>query len=98
MERTGAAEYLAECLWSGVKEAELAEADARAGASAEATTTESEPVRYLGSMLVPDDEVVFFFFAGPSPAAIERVARRAQIPFQRVLESVRVSDRRDRAT
>jgi hypothetical protein len=83
---------MAECMWSGVTQSELVEADARASASAAATAGGSEPVRYLGSMLVPDDEVVFFFFAGPSSAAVEQVAQRAGIPFERVLESVRISD------
>jgi hypothetical protein len=77
------AEFVAECLWPGVTEADLAELDARVRA------TETEGVRYLGSLLVPVDEVVFCFFQGPSAQAIESVAGRARIPFERILESVR---------
>jgi hypothetical protein len=84
---------MAECLWPGVTTADLAALEARATAIAAATADETDQVRYLGSMLVPQDEVVFCFFAGPSSDAVAAVARRAEIPFERVLESIRVSDR-----
>jgi hypothetical protein len=77
------AEYVAECLWPGVTEVDLAELDARARAAA------SKEVSYLGSLLMPADEVVFCFFQGPSAQAVETVAGRAGIPFERILESVR---------
>jgi hypothetical protein len=76
-------EYVAECLWPGVTEADLAELDARARAAT------SEDVSYLGSLLMPADEVVFCFFQGPSAQAVETAAGRAGIPFERILESVR---------
>jgi hypothetical protein len=79
----GDAEFVAECLWPGVTEADLAEVDARARAAAD------EGVSYLGSLLMPTDEVVFCFFKGPSAEAVETVAGRARIPFERILESVR---------
>lgn len=79
-------EYVAECFWPGVTEADLAELEARARASADAE------VRYLSSMLMPNDEVVFCFFAGPSAEAVQAVVERAEIPFERIVESVRASD------
>ena len=85
MDERRTTEYLAECLWPGVTEADLAALDARARAA----TTASE-VRYLGSRLVPSDEVVFCFFEGSSVEAIRVVAERAAIPFERILESVHV--------
>jgi hypothetical protein len=80
-------EFLAECLWPGVTETELAVLDARAREAAEATAGTS----YLGSMLMPEDEVVFFLFSGPSADAVHAVAARAAIPFERIVESVRVA-------
>jgi hypothetical protein len=77
-------EYMAECLWPGVSDADLAAVDERARSSAEASAGR---VRYLGSRLVPLDEVVFCFFSGPSPEAVRAVAERAAIPFERILES-----------
>jgi hypothetical protein len=84
-------EYIAECMWPGVTEAELVEADARAGETAIEVAESGDPVRYLGSILMRDDDVVFFFFAGPSSQSIETVARRAELPFERVMRSIRVS-------
>lgn len=88
MEQGPAPEYLAECMWPGITESEFAAADARARSSAEATAVTGGPVRYLGSMLLPRDEVVFFFFRGPSESAVETVMRGAGIRFERVLKTV----------
>ena len=87
MDEGWTSEYLAECLWPGVTEADLADLDSRARASAEAGTGD---VRYVGSTLVPSDEVVFCFFEGPSAQAVQVVAERAAIPFERILKSVHV--------
>jgi hypothetical protein len=84
-------EYLAECLWPGVTEGDLADLGARAGASAEATAGDRHEVRYLGLTLIPGDEVVFFVFGGTSAEAIRAVAGRAGIPFERIVESVHVA-------
>ena len=84
-------EYLAECLWPGVTETALAVLDARARDAADATVGTSAGVRYLGSMLMPEDEVVFFLFSGPSADAVEALAASAEIPFERIVESVRVA-------
>ena len=75
--------YLAECFWPGVTHAQLEELDARAIQIIASNTA----VRYLGSMLTQEDEVVFCFFEGPSADAVEQAARRAEIPFARVIES-----------
>ena len=61
-----------------------------------ATSGESEEVRYLGSMLMPVDEVVFFAFAGSSVQAVRRVAKSAGIPFERIVESVRLAGTTER--
>lgn len=84
-------EFLVECLWPGVTQGELAEVDARARRGAEATAGTSDEVRYAGSMLMPEDEVVFFLFGGSSSDAVQKVAVEAGIPFERIVESVRVA-------
>lgn len=48
--------------------------------------SETATVRYLGSLLFPTDEVVFYMFDGPSLGAVEQASRAAQLPFERVLE------------
>ena len=75
--------FLAECFWPGVTTAQLEELDTRASRITAANTA----VRYLGSMLTQEDEVVFCFFEGSSASAVEQAARRAEVPFARVLES-----------
>ena len=79
-------EYLAECFWPGVRDADLISLDERATASAAAVSADGEAVRYLGSLLMRDDEVVLCRFEGPEPA-VRRVAERASIPFERILEA-----------
>jgi hypothetical protein len=43
-----------------------------------------DDVRYLGSVLICEDEVVLFHFEGTAEA-IRRVAERAQVPYERLL-------------
>jgi len=82
-------EYLAECLWPGVTQAEMDEVDARARSTTERASGAQRDVRYLGSILMPRDEVVFFVFRGPSANAVHAVATRAEIPFERIVPSIR---------
>jgi len=82
--------YLAACFWPGVLLADLHELDSRAITSL--TLSGAEHVRYRGSMLMPDDEVVFCFFEGSSAAAVEAAARNAGIPFARIVVTTGVPD------
>jgi hypothetical protein len=81
-------EYVAECFWPGVDEATVRALDARAGASAAALTGAGQPVRYVGSILMREDEVVLCLFDG-TETAVRRAAERAEIPFERILEATR---------
>jgi hypothetical protein len=83
--------FVAECYWPGVNEADIDAADVRAQRSAVALSREGEPVRYLGSLLFPGDEVVFFHFDAASEQSARRASERAQIPFERIVESLGVS-------
>lgn len=82
----GSAEYLAECFWPDVKESDLAALDQRAQAAADESTRHGRNVRYLGSLLMRQDEVVLCRFAGSEPA-VRRVAEQAAIPFERILSA-----------
>jgi len=84
--------YLAECLWAGVSVKDIAEVDARARSVAPVTATHGS-ARYTGALFVPNDDVVFFFFDGPSLAVVRSAAKRARIPFDRILETLPVGDR-----
>ena len=79
-------EYLAECFWPNVSAAEVHALDDRIAAVVEQFHDEGEDVRYLGSLLLTEDEVVFCRFVG-SEAVVRRVAERAATPFERILRA-----------
>ena len=89
-------EYLAECLWPGVTQDAVDAVDARARRSAQATAGTGDEVVYSGSLLMPEDEVVFFAFDGSSTRAVRRIATSAGIPFERIVASVRTADTTER--
>ncbi len=78
--------FVAECFWPGVRESDLHELDVRALAQVAALSRAGEDVRYLGSILLRDDEVVLCRFEGAA-AAVRKAAVDAAIPFERILEA-----------
>jgi hypothetical protein len=78
--------YIAECFWPGVRTSDLHALDARALAHAAALSRAGEDVRYLGSILLREDEVVLCRFQGAA-ASVQRAAVDAEIPFARILEA-----------
>jgi hypothetical protein len=79
--------FVAECFWPGVTEGDLGDLDRRATTYAAEATRGGQPVRYLGSILMPADEVVLCRFEG-GESAVRRVALAAAIPFHRIVETV----------
>lgn len=78
--------FVVECFWTGVSGDDLQALDERAPRSVAGMAGEGEQVRYLGSLLLREDEVVLCFFEG-SAANVRRAAERAEIPFERILET-----------
>ena len=76
-----ATEFVAECLWPDVHEGDLRALDVRAGEESERAS-----VRYLGSLLMRQDEVVLCLFRG-AEADVRRVVEAARIPCDRLLEA-----------
>ena len=78
--------FVAECFWPDVDEADLAALDDRIRTvTAELRTP--QPLRYLGSILMREDDVVLCQFEGPAEA-VREAAERAGVPFERILETV----------
>jgi hypothetical protein len=77
--------FVAECYWPDVHEEEVRELDQRIAGSLTAD------VRYLGSVLIREDEVVLCHFEGAADA-IRLVAERARVPYERLLATT-VSER-----
>jgi len=77
--------FVAECFWPDVTAADLAALDRRVEQAAAAIAPRNT-VRYLGSILLREDEVVLCQFEGPA-GAVREIAERAQIPFERLLRT-----------
>jgi hypothetical protein len=78
--------FIAECFWPDVTEAQVAALEARARVSAGQLRQAGEHVRYVGAILMRDDEVVLCQFEG-SPDAVRRAAELAEVPFERIIET-----------
>ncbi len=78
--------YVAECYWSGVRDDDLRELERRIQESVAELARQGEPIRYLGSMLIVDDEVVLCLFEGPI-TTVRQVTDRAGVAFERILRS-----------
>ena len=77
--------FIAECFWPDVHDDDLATLDRRI------ERVIAEPhrragVRYLGSILLREDEVVLCQFEGHAET-VREVAERAEIPFERMLST-----------
>jgi hypothetical protein len=85
--RDAEADFVAECFWPDVTETDLIELD-REIARAAAELPAEPGFRYLGSILLREDEVVLCQFQG-RPKTVHEVAERARIPFERILAADR---------
>jgi hypothetical protein len=78
--------FVAECFWPGVEESDLAALDRRVQAVVGDAAGRPGRVRYLGSILMRQDEVVLCQFEGTAEA-VRDAAERAAVPFERILET-----------
>ena len=82
-------EFLVECFWPGVSIADVDELDRRAREVTRRSRRRGVAVRYLGSLLMPDDEVVLFEFQAGSAEIVAHTSVQAGLPFQRVVPAMR---------
>ncbi len=78
--------YLIECYWPDFSEAAFMEGASRAETAAGQLRATGRTVRFLGSVLVPDDQVSFWLFAGHSLADAKEAGSRAGLSFYRITE------------
>jgi hypothetical protein len=88
--RTSGTQWVAECFWPGVGERELRDLDRRVARTASELAGRGEPVGYLGTLRITDDDVVLFLFEGPI-TSVRQVAERAGIRAERILHCTRTS-------
>jgi hypothetical protein len=82
--------FMAECFWPGVTAQKVADAGESVRQAAHAISSEGCFARYIGSILVPTDEIALCLFEAASMAAASEVNRQAAIPSERILEIVRL--------
>jgi hypothetical protein len=80
--------FMAECFWPGVTAKNVADAGVRIRDASDASRIDGVFARYLGSILVPSDEIALCLFEAASIAAATEIDRRASIPSERLLEIV----------
>lgn len=84
------ASFVAECYWPDVREEDVRALEQRIAAS-----LADDGVRYFGSVLLREDEVLLCHFEG-SAEAIRRVAQRARVPYERLLAATVTSPSEER--
>ncbi|HET7854823.1 MAG TPA: hypothetical protein VFL41_00035 [Gaiellaceae bacterium] len=68
--------------------ADLPAASAKARAAAEEVTRQGQFVRYLRSILLPEDETWFHLFEGESEHAVARASEAAGLGRGRIVEAI----------
>jgi hypothetical protein len=94
---TSDAGFVAECYWAGVRRDDLRSLDERVEGCVTEVARTGDRIRYLGSMLIVEDEVVLCLFEG-SATAVRSVAERAAIPFGRILRGTGAPWSKDRSS
>jgi hypothetical protein len=82
--------FMAECFWPDMTEAKVRKAGTRAGRAARAASRDGDAIRYLGAILIPADDVAFCLFEASSAQLVRETSQRAEIPFERILDTVRL--------
>ena len=82
---------MAECFWPGVTVQKVADVGESVRRAAQAISAQGCFARYVGSILVPADEIALCLFEAASPAAASEINMQAAIPSERILEIVRMS-------
>jgi hypothetical protein len=86
------AEFLLEQYVSRTDSAAVERGEERARVAAEQLTREGTPVRFLRSIFVPEDETGFYLCEAASVEAVRELAKRAALPYQRLVEAATRSE------
>lgn len=83
--------YMVERHLPGITSDQLSAAAARAKSTTAQMSDEGTPIRYLRSTFVPGEEKCYCLFDGPSADAVEQANKRADIPYERVVEAMHIA-------
>jgi hypothetical protein len=87
--------YIAESYQSRARRDELSSLTQRARDAAQALTEAGQPVQYLRSAFLPEDEVLLLWFIACSRAVVTDVGRVAEFEFDRVIEELEPPQRQE---
>lgn len=83
--------YMVERHLPGITSDQLSAAAARAKSTTAQMSEDGTPIRYLRSTFVPSEEKCYCLFDGPSADAVEQANKRANIPYERVVEAIHIA-------
>ena len=83
--------YMVERYLPGITSDQLSGAAARAKSTTAQMSEEGTAVRYLRSTFLPGEEKCYCLFEGPSVEAVEQANKRAEIPYERVVEAMHIT-------
>jgi hypothetical protein len=86
----GMTTFMAECFWPGVTAQKVADAGERVRQATLAPGPDGGFVHYVGSILVPTDEIALVLLEAAWIDAATDVAQQAAIPSERIVEIVRL--------
>ena len=86
--------YLVERYLPGVSEAELRIALDRLHEACTELSARGNPVRYVGSMFLPEEETCFCRIDGDSPGTAAKANEIAQLPFARITSGLAITPKR----
>jgi hypothetical protein len=87
-EGPGSHTYLVEHYWPGITEPEFRRSAELVSASAERLAESGEPILFLHSTLVPEDEAAFCVLEAASAELVDRAYQAAGITYERLVEAV----------
>jgi len=82
------AKYLLEAYVPRGQIPEVAEHDGRLQAAAREMETEGRRIDYVGTLLIPEEEICFFLFEAVSAEDVAELSRRAAIGFERIVRAL----------
>lgn len=85
MDRPSLRQYLVERYVPGVTQRDLRAMSEWLARAAEELTAAGQPIRYLGSTLVPAEDSCFSWFLGQSEETVRLVLDAAAVPYARIL-------------
>jgi len=80
--------FLVERYWPGVELAGLRGALLKLEAAADAMSAAGQPVWHVGSILMPDDQVVFSLVAAGDVTTVRELNERAGVPADRIAKAI----------